>query len=99
MAELQKSKFKLDLSYVQKGREAHWAGRVADNKPRGTSLLIAGINHLVVPSAQSVLSNPSHAYIGNFPDLLRVNGIGFEMYTDLSVPRPAHGLISNAYGT
>ncbi len=85
--EWQESRFKLDLSYVQKGREAHWAARVVTNKPRGNSLLIAGRNHLITPTQGSVEQNPSRKHIGKFPDLLRMRGVEFEMYVDLSEPR------------
>lgn len=86
-SEWQRSRFKTDLSYVQKGRESHWLNRVLKNKPRGTSLLIAGRNHLIRPTQEDVLGNPSRVYIGRFPDLLRKSGIKFSMYADLSLPR------------
>ncbi len=85
--EWQKNRFNLNLSYVQRGREAHWIGRVVSNKPKGNSLLITGRNHLIPPSPESVNQEPSRAHIGKFPDLLRAAGVKFEMYIDLSVPR------------
>ncbi|MBI3412618.1 MAG: hypothetical protein HY051_00870 [Candidatus Aenigmarchaeota archaeon] len=82
--EWQESRFSLDLSYVQKGREAHWANQVLRNKPRGTSLLIAGKNHLVRPYYKDVLKERSRIHIGNFPNMLKEKGIAFTMYADLS---------------
>ncbi|MBI2085183.1 MAG: hypothetical protein HYT71_01580 [Candidatus Aenigmarchaeota archaeon] len=81
----QENRFKADLSYVQKGREAHWTKRVGKNKPHGTSLLIAGRNHLIRPSEESVVQEPSRVFIGNFPNLLKDKGINFLMYADLTV--------------
>ncbi|MBI4168128.1 MAG: hypothetical protein HY515_04165 [Candidatus Aenigmarchaeota archaeon] len=87
--EWQKSKFKIDLSYVQRGREAHWLQMVRENKPHRNSLMIAGRSHLITPSQEDILKSPSRRYIGNFPDLLRCAGIRFSMYADLSQPELA----------
>ncbi len=84
----QRSRFKTDLSYVQKGRESHWLSRVLKNKPRGMSLLIAGRSHLITPTRKEVLETPSRCYIGKFPDLLESERIRFSMYADLSRPGP-----------
>ncbi len=83
-AEWLESRFKKDLSQVQKGRETHWLYRVLDNKPKGVSLLIAGRNHLVMPSADDVGRSPSRAYIGRFPQMLNAHGVRFSLYADLS---------------
>jgi hypothetical protein len=88
--EWQESGFKKDLSEVQRGRESHWLRRVLENKPKGVSLLIAGRNHLVAPSAEDVDRNPSRAYIGKFPQMLDAYGIRFSLYADLSRAEKPH---------
>ncbi len=85
-----------DKQVVQKGREYHWAGRVGQNPPRGTSLTIVGRNHLIRPSPRSVAENPAHAYIGNFPRLLGQIGIKYRFFADFSGPYSTHGTMQMA---
>lgn len=83
-----RSHFRTDRSVVQKGRELHWLGNVLKSSPGRKSMLIAGGNHLVRPSPEDVLKEPSRGYTGRFPGMLEGAGINFSMYADLSRPNP-----------